>query len=113
MIHVVYTSLCHPHLISFYDYLHLALYYFFFFLISMLMSNWNMINTFVSNLGTSTVLVFVSCELTYCIKFTKFVYLFFPFFEQEIFVFIIFEQYVVVLIAYVKAVALIVWVSRS
>ena len=58
----------------------------------MLMSNWNMNNTFVSNLGTFTVLVFVSCELTYCIKFTKFVYLFFPFFEQEIFVFIIFEQ---------------------
>ena len=45
----------------------------------MLMSNWYMINTFVSNLGTATVLVFVTCKLTYCIEFTKFVYIFFPY----------------------------------
>ena len=37
----------------------------------MLMSNWYMINNFVSNLGTATVLVFVICKLTYCIEFTK------------------------------------------
>ena len=48
----------------------------------MLLSNWFMINTFVSNLGTSTVLVFVICKLTFSIKFTKFVYLCFPFFDQ-------------------------------
>ena len=41
----------------------------------MLMSNC-MINTFVSNLGAATVLVFVICKLTYCIAFTKFVYIF-------------------------------------
>ena len=33
----------------------------------MLMSNWYMINTFVSNLETATVLVFVICKLTYSI----------------------------------------------
>ena len=42
----------------------------------MLMSNWYMINTFVSNLGTTAVLVFVIGKLTYCIEFTKFVYFF-------------------------------------
>ena len=41
----------------------------------MLMSNWYMINTFVLNLGTTTVFIFVICNLTYCIEFTKFVYL--------------------------------------
>ena len=45
----------------------------------MLMSNWYMINTFVSNLGTATVLLFAICKLTYCIEFAK---NFFPFFDQ-------------------------------
>ena len=49
----------------------------------MLMSNWYIINTFMSNLGTATVLVFVICKLTYCIEFTKFN--FFSFFDQWIF----------------------------
>ena len=35
---------------------------------------------------------FCYCKLTYCIEFTKSVYLFFPFFDQQIFVFIISEQ---------------------
>ena len=66
-----------------YYYLHLALYYFTFLcIIFMLMSNWYMINTFVLNLGTATVFIFVSCKLTYCIEFAKFVYLIFPFFDQ-------------------------------
>ena len=51
-----------------------------------------MINTFVSNLGSDTVLVFVTCKLTYCIEFTKFDYYFFSFFDKWIFVFIISEQ---------------------
>ena len=46
----------------------------------------------VSNLETATILVFVICKLTYCIEFTKFDYLFFPFLAQYIFVFIISEQ---------------------
>ena len=58
----------------------------------MLISNWYMINTFVLNLGTAMVLIFVICRLTYCIEFTKFVYLFFSFFDQKIFVFIISDQ---------------------
>ena len=37
----------------------------------MLMPNWYMINTFVSNLRTATVILFAICKLTYCIKFTK------------------------------------------
>ena len=52
----------------------------------MLMSNWYMINTFVLNLGTATVFIFVICKLTYCIEFTKFVYLISPnlaFFVQK------------------------------
>ena len=48
----------------------------------MLMSNWYMINTFVLNLGTATVFIFVICKLTYCVEFTKFVYLIFSFFDQ-------------------------------
>ena len=36
------------------------------------MLNWYMINTFVSNLRTATVILFAICKLTYCIKFTKF-----------------------------------------
>ena len=48
----------------------------------MLMSNSYMINTFVLNLGTATVFIFVICKLTYCIEFTKFVYLIFSFFDQ-------------------------------
>ena len=39
----------------------------------MFMFNWFMIDTFVSNLGTGTVIVFVTFKLTYCIEFTKFV----------------------------------------
>ena len=78
----------------------------------MLMSNWYIINTFVLNLGTATVLVFVICKLTYCFEFTKFVYLFFYFFGQYIFIFNISEQ-CYVLVAYVIAVAPIVWVPRS
>ena len=54
--------------------------------------NWYMINTFVLNLGTATVFIFVICKLTYCIEFTKFVYIIFSFFDQQIFVFIISEQ---------------------
>ena len=38
----------------------------------MLMPNWYMINTFVSNLRTAMVILFAICKLTYCIKFTKF-----------------------------------------
>ena len=38
----------------------------------MLMPNWYMNNTFVSNLRTATVILFAICKLTYCIKFTKF-----------------------------------------
>ena len=46
----------------------------------MLMPNWYMINTFVSNLRTATVILFAICKLTYCIKFTypqfkKFIFL--------------------------------------
>ena len=55
---------------------------FHFYIIFMLMSNWYMINTFVLNLGTATVFIFVICKLTYCIEFTKFVYLIFFFFDQ-------------------------------
>ena len=58
----------------------------------MLLSNWYMINTFVLNLGTAMVLIFVICRLTYCIEFSKFVYLFLSFFDQKIFVFIISDQ---------------------
>ena len=32
----------------------------------MLMPNWYMINTFVSNLRTATVILFAICKLTYC-----------------------------------------------
>ena len=46
----------------------------------MLISNWNMINNFDSNLGTATISVFVM-QLKYCIKFTKFVYIFFLLFD--------------------------------
>ena len=42
----------------------------------MLMSNWYMINTFASILGTAMVLVLVICKLTYCIESIKFVYFF-------------------------------------
>ena len=48
----------------------------------MLMSNWYMIYTFVLNLGTATVFIFVIGKLMYCIEFTKFVYLIFSFFDQ-------------------------------
>ena len=46
------------------------------------MLNWYMINTFVSNLRTATVILFAICKLTYCIKFTKFKKNYFPFFDQ-------------------------------
>ena len=76
----------------------------------MLMSNWYMINTFVSNLGNATVLLFF-CKLTYCIEFTKFDYFFLSLISG--FLYLLFLNNVVVLVAYVIAVAPIVWVSRS
>ena len=57
----------------------------------MLMSNWYIISTFVLNLRTARVLIFVICKLTFCIEFTKFVN-FCSFFDQWSFVFIISEQ---------------------
>ena len=78
----------------------------------MLMSNWYMINTFVLNLGTATLLIFVICKLTYCIEFNKFVYLIF-FSLTSRFLYLLFLNNVVVLVAYVIAVTPIVWVSRS
>ena len=77
------------------------------------MSKWYMINNFVSNLGTATVLVFVICKLTYCIELTQFVYLFFFHSLTSRFLYVLFPNNVVVLVAYVIAVAPIVWVSRS
>ena len=70
----------------------------------MLMSNWYMINTFASNLGTATVLVFVICKLTYCIESTIFFY-FFNFSLTSRFLYLLFLNNVVVLVAYVIAVA--------
>ena len=78
----------------------------------MLMSNWYMINTFVLNLGTATVFIFVICKLTYCIEFTKFVYLIFSFLTSR-FLYLLFLNNAIVLVAYVIAVAPIVWVSSS
>ena len=78
----------------------------------MLMSNWYMINTFVSILGTVNVLVFVICKLTYCIEFTKFLHLFFHSLASR-FLYLLFLNNVVVLVSYVITVAPIVWVSRS
>ena len=75
------------------------------------MFNWYMINTFVSNLGTATVIVFVICKLTYCIEFTnflKFVFLS----STSRFLYLLFLNNVVVLVAYVIAVTHIVWVPR-
>ena len=69
-----------------------------------------MINTFVSNLGTVTVLAFVICKLTYCIALNKFVYIFLSLTSR--FLYLLFLNNVV-LVAYVIAVAPIVWVSRS
>ena len=77
----------------------------------MLMFNY-VIKTFVTNLGTVTVLVFVICKLTFCIEFIKFVYLFFHSLTSR-FLYLIFLNNVVVLVAYVIAVAPIVLVSRS
>ena len=85
ILRTIYDSIHINHviLIPFYYYLHLARYYFTFLcIIFMLMSNWYLINTFVLNLGTATVFIFVICKLTYCIEFTKFVYLIFSFFDQ-------------------------------
>ena len=66
----------------------------------MLMSNWYMINTFVLNLGTATVFIFVSCKLTYCIELTKFVYLICSFLTSR-FLYLLFLNNVVVLVAYI------------
>ena len=110
-IHINHVILISSH---FYYYLHLALYYFtFIFIIFVLMSNWYMIITFVLNLGTATVFIFVICKLTYCIEFTKFVYFFFFLSLTSRFLYLLFLNNVVVLVAYVIAVAPIVWVSRS
>ena len=70
-----------------------------------------MINTFVSNLGTATVIVFDICKLTYHIAFT----IFFKFVFLSLtsrFLYLLFLNNVVVLVAYVIAVTPIVWVSR-
>ena len=77
----------------------------------MLMSNWCMINTFVSNLGTAPVILFIICKLTYCIKFTKFLKFIFLSLTSR-FLYSLFLNNVVVLVAYVIAVTPIVWVSR-
>ena len=70
----------------------------------MLVSNWSyMIPTFVLNLITATVLIFVICKLTYCIEFTKFVY-FFLSLTSGYFVFVISEE-CYCLVVYVIAVA--------
>ena len=79
----------------------------------MLMPNWYMINTFVLNLGTTTVFIFVICKLTYCIGFTKSVYLIIFFYLTSRFLYLLFLNNVVFLVAYVIAAAPIVWVSRS
>ena len=74
------------------------------------MSYWYMINTFVLNLGTVTVLIFIICKLTYCIEFTE--NNFFSFFNQWLF----FLNNLVVLAACVIAIASIIVglrVSRS
>ena len=77
------------------------------------MSNWYMINTFVSNLGTASYyFFFVICKLTYCIELTKlFIYFFHSLTSR--FLYSLFLNSVVVLVAYVIAIAPIVWVSRS
>ena len=93
----------HAILISFYYCLHLALYYVIFFIIFMLMSNWYMINTFVSNLETDTVIVLVICKLTYCIEFTNFLKLVFLTLTSR-FLYLLLLNNVVVLVAYVIAV---------
>ena len=76
----------------------------------MLMSNWYMINTLVSNLGSATVILFAIYKLTYCIKFTNFFE--FIFFSLTSRLYLLFLNNVVVLVAYVLAVTPIVWVSR-
>ena len=73
------------------------------------MSIWYMIKTFVSILGTATVLVFVICKLPYCIEFTKFNYFFLSLTSR----FLVFLNNDFVLVAYVIAVANIVWGSKS
>ena len=78
-------------------------------IIFMLMSNWYMINTFVSNLGTATVIVFVICKSTYCIEFTNFFKFVFLSLTSR-FLYLLFLNNVV-LVAYVIAVTPIVWVS--
>ena len=77
----------------------------------MSMSNWYMINNFVSNLGTATVILFPICKLTYCIEFTKFIKFIFLSLTSR-FVYLLCLNNVVVLVAYVIAVTPIVWVSR-
>ena len=70
-----------------------------------------MINTFVSNLGTATVIVFVICKLTYRIAFTNFLKFVFLSLTSR-FLYFLFLNNVVVLVAYVIAVTPIVWVTR-
>ena len=65
----------------------------------MLMSNWYMITTFVSNLGTATVILFAICKLTYCIEFTKLLkFIFLSLISR--FLCLLFLNNVVVLVAY-------------
>ena len=110
---IVYTSFMSSssHLILLLFTFSFILFHSFFFIIFMLMSNWYMINTFVSNLGTATVILFAICKLTYCFKFTKFLkFIFFSLTSR--FLYLLFLNNVVVLVAYVIAVTPIVWVSR-
>ena len=77
----------------------------------MLISKCYMINTFVTNLGTATVILFSICKLTYCLEFTKFLKFTFLSLTSR-FLYLLFFNNVVVLVAYVIAVTPIVWVSR-
>ena len=77
----------------------------------MLMSNFYMINTFVSNLGTVTVILFAICKLTYCIEFSKFLKFIFLSLTSR-FLYLLFMNNVVVLVAYAIAVTPIVCASR-
>ena len=77
------------------------------------MSNWYMINTFVSNSGTATVLFFL-LFVNYRIVFNLlnlFIYFFHSLTSR--FLYLLLLSNVVVLVAYVIAVAPIVWISRS
>ena len=62
-------------------------------------------------LSFQTLFVFVICKLTYCIEFTNFVFIFLSLASRLLD--LLFLTNVVVLVAYVIAVAPIVWASRS